>query len=98
MWKQTEPTRTASRLTLFHQLGLNHRGQADFAPQRRRLVGALPGEIRQFTAEVAVLRRLFVDGPAQIERFYNALGRQLEVLADQLDKLVLGQPVRGGAE
>src|SRR2546421_10328698 len=50
-------------------------------PQPGSLVGGLPGEIRIFAAKVSVGSRLFVNGPAQLQRFDNAFGRELEVLA-----------------
>ena len=46
--------------------------------------------VRQLAAEVAVAGRLAVDRPAQVQRLDDALRRQLEVLADQLDELVVG--------
>ena len=67
------------------------RGQPDGPAQRLGLVGLLPGEGVQFAAEVAVAGRLAVDRPAQVERLDDAARRQLEVLADQLGDLLVGQ-------
>jgi hypothetical protein len=55
------------------------------------LVGGLPGELRLGAAEVAVGRGLLVDGPAQVQALDNALGREREVLADQLGELGFAQ-------
>ena len=54
------------------------------------LVGLLPGELRQLAAEVAVAGGFLVDRPTQVQRLDDALRRQLEVLADQVDQLVVG--------
>ena len=62
--------------------------------ERLRLVGLLPGEIRQRSAEVAEGRRLLVDRPAQVERLDDALRRQREVLAHERHDLLLGDPAR----
>src|SRR5262249_12385561 len=53
------------------------------------LVGAFPGERGQLAAEVAVAGGFLVDGAAQVERFDDPRGRQLEVSPDQLDELVV---------
>src|SRR5206468_1661711 len=83
---------TPSRRTLAHR-----GGDAGLLAQGVGLVGPLPGEGRQFAAEVAVPRRLPVDRPPQVQRLDDALRRQLEVLADQLHELVFRQAVGGRA-
>src|SRR5207237_7935379 len=62
--------------------------------ERLGLVGLLPGEARALAAEVAVPRGLAVDRPAQVQRLDDALGRQLEVLADEIDQLRVGHLAR----
>src|SRR5207244_6181437 len=54
-------------------------GDPGLLAQGGGLVGPLPGELRQFAAEVAVPRRLVVDRPAQVQRLDDAARRQLEV-------------------
>src|SRR5215813_6510737 len=58
--------------------------------ERRRLVGALPGELRFRTTEMPEGRRLLVNRPAQIEFLHDAARRQLEMRADDLGDSVLG--------
>src|SRR5262245_50849272 len=77
-------------------LPLDHRGNAGFLAQGRRLVGLLPRERRQLAAEVTVPRGLAVNWPPQLERVDDALRRQFEVLADHLHKLIVGDAVRRG--
>src|ERR1700683_5541463 len=60
------------------------------------LVGLLPGEARTGAPEVAVGGRGTIDRTPQIERFDDALGRQLEEGANKLGDLVIGD--RSGAE
>ena len=55
------------------------------------LVGRFPGELRLGAAEVAVGGGLLVDGPAQVQALDDALGREREVLADQLGELGFAQ-------
>src|SRR5580658_1302221 len=50
----------------------------------RRFVGCLPGEIGIAAAEVAVGCGLFVNRAAQVERFDDSAGSELEVGADQV--------------
>ena len=64
--------------------------------KRVSLVGALPSELRLGAAEVAERRGLAVDRPAQVEGLDDALRRQLEVRADDLAQLVVGQLARAG--
>src|ERR1700723_1070371 len=49
-----------------------------------RFVGCFPGEVGIGTPEVAVCSRLAINRTAQIEALDDALGRQLEVLTNQL--------------
>ena len=63
----------ASRLNEVILAALRHGRLAGFAAQGFGLVGLLPGERRQFAAEVAVAGRLAVDRPAQVERLDDAL-------------------------
>src|SRR2546423_1918376 len=90
----TQNTRTPN---LSHDTTLGHRRQAHLPAECGRLVGLLPGELRQLPTEVAVAGRLAVDRPAQVQRLDDAARRQLEVLADQADELLVGQAVGGGA-
>lgn len=57
-------------------------------------LGLLPVEVL-VGAEVAVLGRLQVDGPCQVELLDDDTGAHVEVLADDLDELVRG--LGGGA-
>ena len=50
------------------------------AAQDRGLVGALPGEVGVFAAEVAVGRGLLVDGPQQLQVADDGRRTQVEVL------------------
>src|SRR5215469_5529874 len=54
-----------------------------------RLVRGFPSEVGIVAPEVTINRCLAIDGAAQPQRFNNALGRQLEVLAHQLLQLRL---------
>ncbi len=47
------------------------------------LVGLLPGEVIALATEVAIRRRLAVDGALQVEHIDEALGPQVEMLAHQ---------------
>src|SRR5207244_3866057 len=62
---------------------------------RLGLVGSLPGKGRQLAAEVAVPGGFLIDRPAQVECLDDAGRRQLEVFANELGDLVVGQPVHG---
>ena len=57
--------------------------------QRGGLVGRLPGELRLGAAKVPVGSGLLVDGAAQVQALDDALGREREVLANQLGQLGL---------
>src|SRR3546814_7104326 len=62
-------------------------------PTRRssdRLVGGFPRELGFGTAEMAIGRRLGINGPQQVEHVDDALGAQVEVLAHQLGDLFVG--------
>ena len=59
-------------------------------------VGAFPGELRLFTAEVAVGSSVAVDRFDQVQHLQDAVGTQVEVLAHQVCNLLLGD--LGGAE
>src|SRR5262245_58841856 len=58
--------------------------------ERRRLVRPLPGELRLVAAEVPERRRLAVDRPPKVERFDDAARCELEVAADDLADLLVG--------
>src|SRR5271155_2185053 len=65
--------------------GLSHRlPHAGIASQLRRLVSRFPGEVGIVAPEVAVGRRLLIDGTAQIQRINDPTRRQLEVGTDQI--------------
>src|SRR6266511_2837685 len=68
-------------LPLLRRRGL---GSLGAGAQRFGLIGILPGEVLVLAAEVAVGRGLLEDGTTQVQRFDNALGRELEVLAHQI--------------
>src|ERR1700679_2047064 len=75
----------AGELFLFccgHQLRLPF--ETSRLAQGLRFVGGFPGEVGIGTPEVAVCSRLAIDRTTQIETFNDALGRQLEILANQL--------------
>src|SRR6185369_17839923 len=57
--------------------------------QRGGLVGSFPGEVRIVATEVAIGRRLAVDGTQQVEHLHDALRAQVEVLGDQLLDLLV---------
>src|SRR5262249_44418966 len=61
------------------------------------LVGTLPAEGGKLATEVAVAGGLAVDRPAQVQGLDDAARRQLEVLADELDELVLANAALGVA-
>src|SRR5262249_11312356 len=75
---------------------LHHRCDASLPPERCGFVGSLPGKRRQLAAEMAVPGRFPINWPAQVQRLDDASRRQLEMLANQLDQLVIGQAVRRG--
>src|SRR3984957_1558285 len=75
----------AGELFLFccgHQLRLPF--ETSRVTQCLRFVGGFPGEVGIGTPEVAVCSRLAIDRTAQVEAFDDALGRQLEILTNQL--------------
>src|SRR5579859_3481278 len=54
-------------------------------------IGGFPSELALFPPEVTISCSLLIDRPAQVERFDNPFGGELEVLADELLNLGLGQ-------
>ncbi len=71
-----------------------HVRRGSFLAERFGLVGAFPGEARPGAAEVAVGRRRAVNRPAQVERFDDALRRELEVRANQFGDLRVRESCR----
>src|SRR6188474_2749547 len=53
-------------------------------------IGLLPSEIRQLTSEMPIACGFLINRSTQIERLNDALGRQLEMLADESDELFVG--------
>ena len=68
-------------------LAARHRDRPSFLADCVGFVGALPGKARAGAAEVAVGRRRTIDRAAQIERFDDALGRELEKRANDFGDL-----------
>src|SRR5207253_9039196 len=57
----------------------NRLAQTGVTGQLGGLVRGFPGEVRIVASKMAVSRGLAVDGPPQIERLDNALGREFEI-------------------
>src|SRR2546421_1015515 len=69
--------------------GVRTASVSDVPGERARLVGALPGEARLVTPEVAVGRGLAIDRPPQSQVLDQSPGSEVEVPAHQFGELLV---------
>src|ERR1700694_2810440 len=84
-WLPTKPSIPVTR-TVLAVLRLHHLEPLDarLGGQQVRLVGSLPRQVEVSAAEVAVGRRLLVDGPAEVQLPDDLQRAEVEMLLDQL--------------